>query len=175
MAPILSRYVPPSVYVDGAKISAKVIVLIVILIIITLFFSTLICYICIKRRQIRKRRLRREKEERDNKQLKARINGRNAKFYAPGLAMGSRSDSGVTSGSRLGSERARGWKDGLIGKVDKGVLDRWNMREKEYELESGSDRGSLHKKRETDFEDIEIPRFEAVRKPERVWVKWGRK
>ncbi|KAG4427420.1 hypothetical protein IFR05_017098, partial [Cadophora sp. M221] len=85
MPPLNPRYVPPSVYIHGAKLSAKLIILLTILAVVSTLFTSCLCYLCIKRRR-RNRRIRlqrqREREEMENKQLRPRINGRNARFYA---------------------------------------------------------------------------------------------
>jgi hypothetical protein len=82
---ILPRYVPPSMYVDGAKLSAKIIILIVIFTLVTVLLSTCTCYICCKRSRAKSRRKRLAREAAESKTLKPRINKRNAKFFAPGL------------------------------------------------------------------------------------------
>lgn len=79
--------IPPSTYVSAGKLSAKVIILIVLTVFVTLILSTCTCYICIKRRRSRARARRLAKERSESKQLRPRINQRNAKFFAPGLVM----------------------------------------------------------------------------------------
>ncbi|KAH7411342.1 hypothetical protein BKA64DRAFT_704445 [Cadophora sp. MPI-SDFR-AT-0126] len=197
--PLAPRYVPPSMYVHGAKLSAKLIALIVILTVFTALFSTCLCYICIKRRRARSRRLRREKEERENKQLRPRINGRNAKFFAPGLyAMkeGKKDESwlsdlaGRVRRGEDGRKSRGGWKEGLKGKVDRGVLERWNRREREYEIER--DGFDVNVKDGVEVQEIEMQKLGvgvagvyyetggengkmAVKKPEKAWLRWGRR
>ena len=85
--PLKPRFVPipPSTYVHGAKIATKLIILIVITVTVATMFAALACYCCCKRRKTRARKRRLEKERRESKQLRPRINGRNAKFFAPGL------------------------------------------------------------------------------------------
>ncbi|KAH9213537.1 hypothetical protein DL95DRAFT_462851 [Leptodontidium sp. 2 PMI_412] len=189
MSPLLKpRYVPPSVYIHGAKLSAKLIALITILVIVTVFFSSCLCYICIKRRRIRKRRLERERERAENRQLKPRINRMNARFFAPGLVR-------EGEGEGIGGN-GRGWKEGLRGKVDRGVLERWNLREREFELERGKGRGSLDKDIDPEVQEIEMRDFRGagarvgdhggagregraskwgVQMPERAWLRWTRR
>ncbi|KAH6722900.1 hypothetical protein BKA61DRAFT_663633 [Leptodontidium sp. MPI-SDFR-AT-0119] len=195
MSPLLKpRYVPPSVYIHGAKLSAKIIALITILVIVTVFFSSCLCYICIKRRRIRKRRLERERERADNRQLKPRINRRNARFFAPGLV---REGEGIGGNGGNGGN-GRGWKEGLRGKVDRGVLERWNLREREFERESRRERerGSLDKYIDSEVQEIEMRDFRGagarvgdhggsgregraskwgVQMPERAWLRWTRR
>jgi len=195
------RYVPPSMYIHGAKLSAKIIALIVIFTVITALFSTCLCYICIKRRRAKNRRLRRAKEERENRQLRPRINGRNARFFAPGLYAKReerKDDSWLSSlpgrgkrGDEGGREKGE-WKDGLKGKVDKGVLERWNRREREYEVERNGLEVGTDVKDGVEVQEIEMQKLGdgvagvyyetdgehqkmAVKKPERAWLKWGRR
>ncbi|KUJ06876.1 uncharacterized protein LY89DRAFT_743512 [Mollisia scopiformis] len=86
-ASLTRRYVPPETYVAAAKLSAKAIILIVIFVLVSVILSTCTCYICIKRRRSRARARRLAREREQSKQLKPRINKRNARFFAPGLVM----------------------------------------------------------------------------------------
>ncbi|PVH80420.1 hypothetical protein DL98DRAFT_515507 [Cadophora sp. DSE1049] len=198
--PLTPRYVPPSMYIHGAKLSAKLIALIVILTVVTALFSTCLCYICIKRRRARNRRLRREKEERKNKQLRPRINGRNARFFAPGLyaKKEERKEESWLSGlagsgkrGETGGKGKGGWKDGLKGKVDKGVLERWNRREREYEVERNGFDADADAKDGVEVQEIEMQKLGvgvagvyyetgvdngkmSVKKPQKAWL-WGTK
>ena len=146
--------------------------------------------------------MRRAKEERENRQLRPRINGRNARFFAPGLyaKREERKDeswlSSLPGRGKRGDEGGRGkggWKEGLKGKVDKGVLERWNRREREYIIgRYGFDKG-VNAKDGVEVEELEMQKvgdgvagvyYEtggehgngkmAVKKPERAWLKWGR-
>jgi hypothetical protein len=85
--PLLPRVVPlpPSTYVHGAKIATKLIIILVVTLSIVTIAAALACYCCCKRRKSRARRRRLEKERAESKQLKPRINGRNARFFAPGM------------------------------------------------------------------------------------------
>lgn len=76
---------PPSTYVHGAKIATKIIVILVVTLSFFTIAAALLCYCCCKRRKSRARRRRLEKERAESKQLKPRINGRNARFFAPGM------------------------------------------------------------------------------------------
>jgi len=85
--PVEPRVVPlpPSTYVHGAKIATKIIILLVITLTVSTIVAVLACYCCCKRRKARARKRRLDKERAGSKQLRPRINGRNAKFFAPGL------------------------------------------------------------------------------------------
>jgi hypothetical protein len=76
---------PPSTYVHGAKIATKIIILLVIILTVTTIVAVLTCYCCCKRRKARARKRRLDEERAESKQLRPRINGRNAKFFGPGL------------------------------------------------------------------------------------------
>ncbi|KAH7355274.1 hypothetical protein BKA65DRAFT_582067, partial [Rhexocercosporidium sp. MPI-PUGE-AT-0058] len=190
---------PPSLAIHGAKLSAKIIALIIILIFVTLSFTSCLCYICIRRRRSKKRKRLLERERMESKQLKPRINARNARFFAPGLwGDGGRRGERVVKGEGEGLGR-KGWKEGLRGKVDRGVLERWNAREREFDLQKGEGRGSLDKDfrvREIEMRDFrgvgvgdvrvgneggsgggggEGGRNWGVRMPERAWLRWGRR
>ncbi|KAH8669711.1 hypothetical protein BGZ60DRAFT_528183 [Tricladium varicosporioides] len=81
---------PPSTYVEGGKLAAKTIVLIVVLVVLVTITSLAICYCCCQRQiwRFRARRIANAKsKEIENRGLRARIHRRNAKFYAPGLAL----------------------------------------------------------------------------------------
>jgi hypothetical protein len=85
--PLKPRVVPlpPSTYVHGAKIATKLIIILVVALTVVTFAAVLACYCCCKRRKSRARRRRLEKERAESKQLKPKINGRNARFFAPGM------------------------------------------------------------------------------------------
>ena len=99
---------PPSTYIHGAKLSIEVIIAIVFLILISLLTIILICCICMKRRKMKRRANQRAKEAAESKQLKPRINGRNAKFFAPGLVVERERDR--ESDYQMGWERVRGMR-----------------------------------------------------------------
>lgn len=86
---LIPRFVPipPSTYIHAAKLSAKLIVAIVLLVLVSILTITLLCCCCIKRRRRRARARRLAKEAAESKQLKPRINRRNARFFAPGLVL----------------------------------------------------------------------------------------
>ncbi|KAE8443427.1 hypothetical protein EG329_001909 [Mollisiaceae sp. DMI_Dod_QoI] len=116
--------VPPSTYVSAAKLSTKAILLIVILILVTLILSTCTCYICIKRRRSRARARRLAKQSAESRQLKPRINKRNARFFAPGLVM-----------DKIERERLR---------EERETEKAWAGKEEEYEMWKFGAVGGVH-------------------------------
>lgn len=173
---LIPRYVPPSVYIHAGKLSAKLIALIVILVVVTALFSTCLCYICIKRRRSRARRRRLEKERRESKQLKPRINGRNARFFAPGLF---KTAKGVRGGDaiRSGGESWRGSVGSERGSLDKKWSWKGNWGEdariEEIEMRGegeGRLRGMEGVKGNTDGK-----KGLRLQMPEKAWLKWGRR
>jgi len=76
---------PPSTYVHGARIATRTIIILVVTLTVFTIAAALGCYCCCRRRKSRARRRRLERERAESRQLKPRINGRNARFFAPGM------------------------------------------------------------------------------------------
>jgi hypothetical protein len=114
------RYLPPSTYIAGAKLSVKLIIAIVFIILITVLSLACICCICIRRAKSRRRARRLAKLAAENKALPPRINKRNAKFFAPGLYKAEEFEMDSFLGQRREDvkkpERVRGgWREVMRG------------------------------------------------------------
>ncbi|KAG9233629.1 hypothetical protein BJ875DRAFT_463682 [Amylocarpus encephaloides] len=116
---LLSRYVPPETAIAAAKLSTQAIVIIVFVVVLATVAFGLTCYCCCKRQiwRYRARRIARAKARELTQGSKVpfykrplRINGENAKFYAPGLRTERQIDHDMQTGRELRSSVAKKYK-----------------------------------------------------------------